>query len=194
MTCGYPDISGLVAAADRYATGDAADIATAFAWLDNDLRAGTRDGVLYSQTLSYQIGTLWPAINAVAAAYTGCLVQPYEAACEIYPPSKANCATLGIDASYGSSIVGDSNGKISDLFKGYKRSQWFYNLTRDFNVKVLANSRFDLPSWFTVAAGQNGPSQWSMNQTGNDAFGTRWQSWDATVDFNARKRRWSLKT
>lgn len=169
------NISGLTNAADLFATGTAPNIATALAFLDNDFRAGTRGGVLFSQTLNNQTTVINPQWEAVAAGYTGKTTCDYEGALEAAPPSTNQCTAMGISTTYGG-----ATGLIGNLLTAYKNNSLFQQLISDWITTYTAQAHGGDPGWYTFEGG----SQWSMYPTTNGVYSTPFKSYDALAAFN----------
>lgn len=176
------NISGLTNAADLYDTGTALNIATAFAFLDNDIRSGTRSAVLWSQTVDYQEANIYPAWETVIAsydAYRDSVIRAhltnecYEGAMECAPPSTAQCTTMGISTTYGG-----STGLIANLLNGYKQDVLFYNLVTDQFDLLISQTHSVTPAWLHINPSGN---QWAMTISGTDITASKFQSWDAFV-------------
>lgn len=169
------NISGLLTAADNYATGIPSSIASAFAFLDNDLRAGQRSGVLYNQTLNSQTININPQWEAIAAGYTGKIVCDYEGAMEGNFPSTQRCTSLGISTTYGG-----GTGKIAILLAAYKNDNLFKVLIKDWISTYLALPHSSDPGWYTFEGG----SQWALYPGQQGVFATPFKSYDALQEFD----------
>jgi hypothetical protein len=175
--------SGLLGAADAYATGDAKNMASAIAFLDWDIRQGTNNGKPGSATLfalkkgmNGGVG-IYPAWEEVARNYDdhrpagklGLMVECYEGAMECSAPSKSRCTALAINASYGG-----LGGKIDNLIIGYKNSNLFYATVQQQYKDFLTNAHSKTASWFLMT----GANQWSMYP--GDVYSTPFKSFTAT--------------
>jgi hypothetical protein len=179
----YPTISGLTAWADLYATGTAANIASALSSLDTDIQ-GSNNG----QTTSGLNANIYPAWETIAASYDGArppgksnlTIELYEGACEANAPGTGACTTLGISTSYSTSIA--------DLLTGYKQSEYFYNRCWTVHKQFAASNATgrELTSvWFLFTP----KNQWSMG-SGADIYTTPYyMSYDAAKNLNTSKRR-----
>jgi|HubBroStandDraft_4_1064222.scaffolds.fasta_scaffold00045_7 hypothetical protein len=187
--CGMPGTNsgGLQCAADNYTTGTTASIAAAFAWLDNDVRAGTKNSVLGNQTLlAYsEGGGTYSGWNTIAGdysfpviAYEGGFqdIAPTVAQCQASPISGVN-STLGTNAS---TYCGPS-GEIQTMINAYRQSSWLYQLTLDLYNQFIAGSPSNsVPAWYTFCYGSD--PQWSM--CNGSLYGGWFQSYPATQVFN----------
>lgn len=183
--------SGLLGAADALAAGGATNIANAIAFLDWDIRQGTNNGIAGTQTLlalnsGANIGSggaigVYPSWEAVAASYDGArpagmpnlVVEEYEAAPEMVAPSVSECATLGIDPSYGG-----TGGKIDSLITAWKNSLVGFATMQARLSQFKAQSHSLTPSQFVIC----GPSQWDVLP--GDIFSVPTQLYNALVDFS----------
>lgn len=73
IALGTSNITGLLTAADNYASGNPTLMASALAFLDNDIKAGTlaSAGTLGTNTISYQTTNIFPAWETLATSYDG---------------------------------------------------------------------------------------------------------------------------
>lgn len=189
----YPDVSGLTAWADLYALGTQADIDTALAALDNDIRQGTNHGLTNMYTLARfisQIYTTWETRMAeleVTRPDGEVELWIYEGAFEGFYPTTASCTSLGISTTYGG-----STGLVANLLTGYKNSTYFYRTaTQQIEDLLTAHAgRAVYPSWFTVT----GASQWSGYPLNSVTASPRFESMDAIENFNKQKRRFVIRT
>jgi hypothetical protein len=191
---GTANLTGVKGAADDYASGVPAQMASALAWLDNDIRQGTyassgADGYETLKSidrLHAGVGyyPLWQA-QLTADSFSQKVVC-YEAACQSWYPTTTTANTLWGDTSYGG-----STGKIAVLLAAYKNTQAFSDLTRDAckqfmgldpsspNFGLLPNSLY--PSWFTFDGADN---QWSMFPE-NVIVGSPYKSLNGVAAWNA---------
>lgn len=169
------NISGLTAAADNYETGVPANIASAFAFLDNDLRAGQRSGVLFSQTLNNQTISINPQWETIAAGYTGKIVCDYEGAMEGTFPSTSRCTAIGISTTYGG-----ATGKIAILLTAYKNDVLFKQLILDWISTYIEMPHSSDPGWYTFEGG----SQWALYPGLQGIYATPFKSFDALEEFD----------
>lgn len=170
---------GLLAAADGYATGDSEKVASALAFVDSDIRAGTRVGYGPNQTLAGLNALIYPAWEAIAASYDApraaqglqpLTVECYEGGCECAAPTIAQCVTLGIDPTYST--------KIASLLAAYKSSPVFKQLVLDQYTQFMSKPHSKTPAWFAL----QGASQWSIMKS--NTYSDKFQSWDANVAYN----------
>lgn len=168
LNTGGPSGTGLLGAADDFASGVPAQMAAALSFLDFDFRQGTKNSVLGSQTLlslnsSKDIGSgaigIYPSWEASAAGYdsqrTGgglatLKVACYEGGLQAIAPTSAQCTTMGINTTYATTIA--------TLLTAYKNDTLQYALTKDQYTQFRSQSHSLLPAWFQVM----GFSQWSM--------------------------------
>jgi hypothetical protein len=189
LTTGGPPgwTTGLLGAADAYATGDPTSMAMALQFLDWDIRQGTKNGTPGGQTLfALRKGAnsgsgIYPVWEDVAKSYDGdrpagktlLTVECYEGAMECAAPSTSRCAALGIDASYGG-----TEGKIDKLIKGYKNSKLFYATVQQQYNDFFESAHSKTACWFLMTGG----NQWSMFPT--DIYSIPFMSFDATTAAN----------
>ncbi len=176
LSNGAANIAGLLAAADDYASAVPSKMASALAFLDNDIRAGTlsKTGAKGSQTLlALSTGAngkgIYPAWEAVAVTFNK-TVECYEGGHESWYPSVQTCTTLGISAAYGG-----ATGKIANLLTAYKMSPAFALLVQDQFSQFLAQPHSRSPSWLLIP----GMNQWSLS-TG-DNYAPKFKSWDTLI-------------
>ncbi|MEH2515743.1 hypothetical protein V1279_001316 [Bradyrhizobium sp. AZCC 1610] len=172
---GASNIAGLLAAADDYASAVPSKMASALAFLDNDIRAGTlRNGSKGAQTLlalssgARGIG-IYPAWEAVATTFNK-FVECYEGGHESWYPSTQTCTTLGISSSYGG-----PSGEIANLLTAYKMSPAFSLLVQDQLSQFMAHPHSRSASWLLIP----GLNQWALS-TG-DNYAPKFKSWDALL-------------
>jgi hypothetical protein len=189
LTTGGPPgwTTGLLGAADAYATGDPTSMAMALQFLDWDIRQGTKNGTPGGQTLfALKKGAnsgsgIYPVWEDVAKSYDGdrpaskalLTVECYEGAMECAAPSTSRCAALGIDASYGG-----AGGKIDKLLKGYKNSNLFYTTVQQQYNDFFESAHSKTACWFIMTGG----NQWSMYP--GDVHSTPFKSFEATMASN----------
>lgn len=178
------EMTGLIGAADDYASGDAVRMASALSWLDNDVRAGTNYGVLGAQTMASLNSTasggngIYPGWNTIAAGY-GKPVTCYEGGFECWYPVGATCTALG----YSAATYGDATGRIALLLAAYKASTKFLRLVEDQRSQFLAFASSLVWAWLIV----NTDSQWSL-QAG-DIYTNKYKSFDAIRLYNNNNSR-----
>ena len=173
---GAAAIKDLLTAAENFATGTSAGIASALAFLDSDCRSGTLStGVQGWETLKglrTVNGTgIYAAWEKVAATY-GKNIECYEGGFESNFPSIESCNSMGISQSYGG-----PTGKIANLLVGYKKSSAFASLVQDQLADFFAQAHSKTAAWYQFV----GPSQWSI--TTGDALSARYQSWNGLTSF-----------
>lgn len=179
------NLSALTGAADNYASGVPANIASAFAWVDNDIRAGTSgaSAVVGDNTLQ-NFFAMYAGWEAIAAAYPKAVIG-YEGGYEGSYPSTSTCTTLGISTSYGG-----ATGLIAVMLTAYKLNALFKQLVLDQWAQfqgtfpnggaytlngLLPNSSY--PAWYSFDAGQ-----WAMTQ--GNLYTTPFQSYNAFQQFS----------
>lgn len=171
------DLAGLTTAADDYATGVAASMQSALDWLDNDVRAGTKGGVLGGDTISYQNTNIFPAWNTAALSYSKPIIM-YENGFQCWYPTAARCTALSISTDYG-----DSTGKIANLVEGFKNSTRMVWLIHFHLNLFFAQSQSLYGNWYTFGSNQ----QWSMRPGG--LYTTNYKTYDAFALYNQGKSR-----
>lgn len=195
LSHGAANAAGLKTAADDYASGVPASMASALAFLDNDVRAGTlaSSGANGSETLlacDTLVGGLgyyprWQAAYTALSLSTQKMVC-YEGGFQSWYPSTVTANTLWGDTSYGG-----STGKIAVLLAAYKNStlcrDMVYDQMRQFmgldptspNFGTLPASLY--PSWF-ILDGSN--VQFSMFPL-NSIVGNAYQTLAGVAKYNA---------
>ena len=140
---GLSDIGCMTAAADAFAAGGATNIANAFAWMDNDVRAGTNNGFLIQFTLSDYVNTVYPTWLTIAA---GKPIWNYEGGYETQIiPSAGACASVSISSSYCG-----FGGKLNNLILAYKASANFQTIAFQQMTQMIAGSGAGAsPGWYT---------------------------------------------
>lgn len=175
MNAGASNITGLLAAADNFASGNAVQISSAFAFLQNDISSGTlSNGKPGAETLQMLksgangVG-IYPAWNAIARQF-GKPVECYEGGHESWYPSVQACSAMGISTGYGGPA-----GKIANLLNAFKMTAGFQALvqTQFSDFMGLQSSR--TAAWLIIP----GVNQWGFS-TG-DAYATKFTSWNAAV-------------
>lgn len=176
---GVTAIAGLLAAADNYASAVPTNMASALAFLDNDIRAGTLSGSgkAGSQTLlalssgANGVG-VYPAWEALAKTFSK-LVICYEGGHESWYPSTQACTALGISTSYGG-----PTGKIAQLLQAYKLSGAYGTLAHDQITQFMSMPHSTGAAWLIVS----GPNQWGLSVA--DAYATKYAAWATIVTLN----------
>jgi hypothetical protein len=178
---------GLLGAANDYAAGT--NVSQALAWVDWDLRRGTRNGLPGSMTLEalnsgkdIRAGTkgIYRSWEMVAASYDAArpagasklAVVNYEVGMEAITPTAAQCTNLSIDSSYCG-----SGGKIDRLLTAYKSSALFQQLVTDQFSQFLAQPHSSHTSWYQVA----NKDQWSLYS--GDINSTPFTSYNAIASY-----------
>jgi len=175
---GAAGIAGLLAAADDYATAVPSKMASALAFLDNDIRAGkTGTGAAGGETLlSLNTGMrgvgIYPVWEEIAKTFNKPIVC-YEGGHESWYPSTTTCTAMGISTAYGG-----PDGKIAKLLEAYKRSDAFAAVVRDQISQFMAQPHSQTPAWLIVP----GNNQWGLSS--GDSYAPKYKSWDALVALN----------
>ncbi|GGI33781.1 hypothetical protein GCM10010987_76090 [Bradyrhizobium guangdongense] len=172
---GAAGIAGLLAAADAYASAVPTSMASALAFIDNDIRAGTLStGAAGAQTLlalysgARGVG-IYPTWEALAATLNK-VVECYEGGCESWYPSTQTCTALGISLAYGG-----PTGKIANLLNGYKLSSAFGTLVQTQMAQFMSQAHSRTPAWLLIP----GINQWALS-TG-DNYAPKYASWASLV-------------
>jgi hypothetical protein len=187
----FDKVSGLTSAANSYALGTPADIETAMAWVDNDLRTGSQydssTGVLTqtnTQNLIDFSTNIYPGWETIAANYDASrpgiglrtlTVECYEGGFGPIAPSTASCTTLGISTGFATSI--------GNLIEAYKNDARFQTLFLDQWAQFMAKTHSRTPANYIM----HGPSPWALFTGGTytgPGYGTPYQSWYANVTYN----------
>jgi hypothetical protein len=179
------NVNNLTSAADSYALGTPADIETAMAWVDNDLRAGLKSsGAAGSQTLLELNNTIYAGWETIAAGYDASrpgigletlTVECYEGGFGPVAPTTATCTAIGIDTAYSL--------KIYNMLEAYKNDPRFQTLYTDQFDQFMAKTHSQTPANYIM----HGPSPWAMFTGGTytgPGYGTPYQSWYANVTYN----------
>jgi len=170
---GAANISGLLAAADGYASGVPTLMAAALAFLETDVLAGTlANGKPGSQTVTALRTGIYGSWDALASRF-GKSVECYEGGHESWYPSTQACAIMGISPAYGG-----SSGKIAALLQAFKLSATFGNVVKQQIADVMALPNTLTPAWLVLP----GVSQWAL-ATG-DNYSTKYASWNVLVAFD----------
>lgn len=183
---GAAGIADLLTAADNYASGVPASMASALAFMESDVRAGVIGGtstagnetLLSLKSLAYGSG-IYPSWEAVAASFA-LSVDCYEGCYQGWWPTIGTCTSLGISTTYGG-----PTGKIAVLLDAFKKTDAFKNVVRDQVLQFMAHPHSRTASWFLLAGAPQSDyptNQWSMS-TG-DAFATKYKSFDAIAALN----------
>ena len=160
-----------LAAADSYAAGGAENIASALAYVDDDLR---NDVAGFTFSLAYQDNVLYPGWGSLFGSY-GKTIAQYEGGYEGWYPSARICTSRGISATYCG-----QGGKIDLLLRGYRSDDRFRAAMRDNFAKFVSNSPGgSLPSWYTLGPGY---SRWSI--LSGDIYSPAFKSKDAVANFD----------
>jgi len=171
------NFNGLTTAADQYATGVPATMATALTWLDNDIRTGHQSGSstsLDTQNLEDFATNVYPAWNTLAVTY-GKWIDCYEGGHSCIGMDAATCTYIGISTAY--------EAKTTNLIEAYKQTTQFYTTAmkqfQDFMAS--ANTKSRTPSWFLV----EGPNAWSLTRGDPLSASTfHYTSYDMIKDWN----------
>lgn len=178
---------GLQCMADNYQLGTGAAIAAAFAWIDNDVRQGTKNSTLGNATLlafstaSTGVYALW---NTIAASYS-VPIAAYEGGFQDIAPTVLQCQASpinGVNASLGTNAATycGPTGSIQVALTAYKFSSSLQaTQLLQFQQFVAGSPANSIPSWFTFC--ENGV-QWSLCDTG--LYGNYYTSYNAIQAFN----------
>lgn len=179
---GISGASNLLGHASNYVNGNPTQQAAALAFLDNDIRQGTLNGVAGSQTLlaldsGYTGGGvapfgIYPGWETICTSYDASRISNgipllkvscYEGGCEIRPVSSSRLVALG---DGGNSVTDAAN--VAALVAGYKNTGLFKQLVKDqfsqFMGTFATSPNFGLlphsfkTAWYTFGSG----SQWAL--------------------------------
>lgn len=182
---------GLLCAANNYLLGTPTALAAAYAWIDNDVRVGTKNSVLGSATLlsyaSNSVGSkIYAGWNTVAASYSGKKIIHYEGAYSGLAPTVAQCTAISFPGT-AATYCGPS-GTIALMLTSYKETTTFQQLVTDQFNQFLASSppAGSMPAWFLMTCAG---CQWGLF-TG-DLYSTPFNSFRAISTFNGHG--WLLK-
>lgn len=167
---------GMTCAANNYTLGTTASINAAYAWVDNDIRAGTKNSTLGSQTLLGLSTNIYGAWNANASGY-GLLVDAYEGGYQGLAPTVAQCTTISYPGT--GAVDCGASGTIATMMAAYKNTDRFRQLVNDQYRQFKAVSQSNAPAWLTIAP----ISQWSLFP--GNIYTTAYQSLPALKNFNA---------
>lgn len=171
ITFSAGEISAFQTALDNYNSGVPAQIQLALNWIDNDFRAGTKNGSLGGGTIDWLIGNILPSWETIAAAAnkgTVCYEFGYEGKA---PTTTQFTNVFGLSTSYAAICQALIEAyKMDDRFRasvGYAFTQTYLNA----------------PSMsYVVYYNYSGGSQWAV-LTG--VLGsTPYKSWDAIYQYN----------
>ena len=169
------DLAALKDAADAYQSGTPSSIAAALAWVDKDIRVGTRNGVLGLETLSSLNSHLYPAWSAVASKY-GLPIWNYEGGYQGIAPTVRQCDDIGLSPS--ATYCGPS-GTIAAMLAAYKNSPLFKQVVTDQHNQFLeASPPGSMSAWYVFG----GNSQWALFPV--DIYSTPFQSYNAIQSYN----------
>lgn len=175
---------GMQCAADNYQLGTSASIAAAFAWMNNDIRQGTQNSVLGSNTLlGYsQGGGRYAVWNTVGTTYS-LPMDLYEGGYQAQAPSVTQCGMISFPGT--AATYCGPGGFIDVMLQAYKMSASFQQVVFDqftqFNAGSPTNS---MPSWYTFCYGTN---VWSL--CNGSLYGGWFTSYNAIQQFNFLLRR-----
>lgn len=171
--------TALQTAADDFFSGNTA---AAFAWMDNDIRAGTKNTVLGDQTLSYLNSNYYPGWQSAAALY-GKSIVCYESGYQgLYP----SAAQWDIVFGSGGATYGGVGGRVYNMWLAYKYSATFKATVRKQWDDQRVISATLLPSWYVFGKDNNAvqpTDAWSMcpGQIGSLPY---FASYTAMSEFN----------
>lgn len=170
---GAANISGLLAAADGYASGAPTRMASALSFLQNDVLTGTlASGKAGSQTVTALRTNIYGAWDALATHY-GKTIECYEGGHESWYPSTQACAQMGIASAYGG-----PTGRIATLLQAFKLSTGFRGVVQQQLSDLMALPNSMTAAWLVLP----GVSQWAL-ATG-DNYSPKFASWTALVAFD----------
>lgn len=170
---------------DALTAYNSGDTATALAWLDDDIRQGTRTDDGNPHTLKWYRDSAYSKWEGLAADYDHVTVEPYEGGLEIVPPTEAQLTTLGITVSGSAATAATA---AAALVEDYKNSEYAFDLVQDQFKDFLALPHSRTPSWLSMT----GRNQWSLRP--GDIFSEPYQTYDGFAHFNNNplSRRWVL--
>lgn len=164
------DISGLTGASDNYASGVPSQMSSALDWIDNDCRAGTKNGSLGGGTIGFVVGTNCAAWNTDYAGY-GKPAICYEGNYEGLAPTTAQCTSVfGIATSY--------SAEIQTLITAYKNDSRLAATMAYMYAQFFALSQSKYGASYTFSSS----AQWGL-LTG-DLYSSRYQTYSAMVTVN----------
>jgi hypothetical protein len=151
------EILGLTTAASDYASGVPAQMSSALDWLDNDARAGLKNGSLSGGTLGFfdTVETDW---NTDATTY-GKPVELYEFGYEGKAQVDINTSNsyetvLSISEATATTLAAN----VATLIEAYKNDTRFKNLVEDMTRAFMAKSKSAGGCYYLFGGG----SQWSI--------------------------------
>lgn len=162
-------LTDLLTAADDYDSGIPASMASALAYIDNDIRAGAKSAVAGDATLAAFEGTIYPRWHAYAVTY-GKRLMEYEGALALDTPTTATLTSLGIATAY--------SAKILALILAYKNSALAKALTLDRYNGFVSLSNAEFPSQYIHA----GSYVWGI--ISDDLYDTPYAARAAIIEFN----------
>lgn len=189
---GTAELADLKTQTDNYASGNPTLMATALAWLDNDIRQGqtASSHTNGSETLKAldQLATgvgIYPEWQAQVTSdgFTQTF-KCYEGGLAIIPPTTSTANSV-----FGSTTYGGAGGLIDNFFEAYKTNTLARTLAKNqfqqFMGQFAASPNFGLlpssayPCWFIFSGG----NEWALIQ-GNIITGTPYQTYNGINDFN----------
>ena len=143
----YAEIAGLISAATSYAAGDTA---TAFAFVDNDVRQGTRSGsgtpgLATLEQLALTIYTPWN--DFITNNYPTKISIGYEGSFCDAPP------TIGWLTTEGDPTPSTTQANIANMLIAYRLTPLAYRLTIDAYTQYLAFSNTRTAAWLALLDG-----------------------------------------
>lgn len=169
---------GLQCAADNFALGTPTAIAAAFAWIDNDIRAGTKNGSAGFETVASLNTNVYPGWNTLAAGYSLPIIG-YEGGAEGIAPTVAQCGTISFPGT--AATYCGTGGLINAALAGYKLSASFQQLVTDQITQMTAASPAgSRVAWFTFSL--SAPPNWSLFLTTD--YTQAWTSFQAISNYN----------
>ena len=164
-------ITNLLSWADLYATGTPANIATALAGFDADVRSSSGEDLNTLNT------TIYPAWNTLMVGY-GLQVFNYEGGFEGTYPTTATCTTLGMTTMQNTTYC-DVAGEINALILGYQNSYYFISTPQLQWTQFMAQSQSFAPAWFELFP----YNQWSAFS--GDMYSAPFQVWYMMINWNS---------
>jgi hypothetical protein len=165
----------LLTAADDYNSADPVRMSSALDMVDNDIRRGTRNGVLGGQTLKALRENIYPGIATLLSTYSKPMIC-YEGGPECIAPTTTQLTSLGLDMAYAA--------KIAALLTAYKNDDRFRILVSDlFADIVTAFGSSAMPSQYGLLNETSPVWQWALYPSNLDS--TPFKSFDAIEDWNS---------
>ena len=170
-----------VTAADNYASGNPASMASALAWMDSDTRTGTRNGSAGTATLLWFSGTIFPQWQTFGALY-GKEITQYEGGYQTIAPTAATLTGLGLTSSSICGTAACLATEFENLLEGYKNSGLFAQLVYDHFHNFMAGANSKYPAWYFLLRDETIPNQWAIYPS--DIYSTPFKSQIGIANFN----------